>query len=754
MCISWRPARFFIRAEECGLHYETGGKGVRLLNKRLKDNMKVRIGIDVGGTFTDAAAIDNETYELIGSVKVPTTHRAKEGVAAGIVEVLHKIMEQCHIRPEEVVFIAHGTTQATNALLEGDVANVGIVTLGKGLEGMKSRGDTSIGAIELAEGKFLKSENEYVDTASGNLEAEAEKAVDGLLKQGAESIVAAEAFSVDDPANENAVVNICSRKNVPATATNDISKLYGLKIRTRTAVINASIMPKMLEAANMTQQSIMNADIKSPLMVMRCDGGVMTVDEVRNRPILTILSGPAAGVAGALMYEKLTDGIFFEVGGTSTDISCVKDGKVMIRYAEVGGHKTYLNSLDVRTVGIGGGSMVEMKNGAAVDTGPRSAHIAGLDYEVYTSPEKITDPRLVAVRPMPDDPEYACIECSDGTRYALTLAGAANVAGYCKEGDYAFGNADAAKKAWTPLAESMGCTVTEAAEKVLLFAAAKNGKVAEQLIKDYGMDPRNTVFVGGGGGAAAVVPHLSKTLGHKWRIAKNAQVISTIGVALAMVRDMVERTVQKPTDEDIISVRREAEKKAIQDGAAPGTVEVSVEIDTQRNLLRAIAVGTTELRSKNMMNRKLDLDHLLAIVAENLDMDRKLLSVPAENGLMYAVLAEKTEKKLFGLTKKITHPLRLIDEEGVIRLQKNNAWVRQSSVAEWKNDVNWMTEELTVYNDGGTNLPNIYIVMGRRIIDLSGMQTPSQIESLASVELGGLAPDERLIVAATKRVDA
>ena len=86
--------------------------------------MKVRIGIDVGGTFTDAVAIDNDTYEVIGVVKTPTTHDAKEGVAAGIIQVLHKVMEQCHIAPEDVVFIAHGTTQATNALLEGDVAKV------------------------------------------------------------------------------------------------------------------------------------------------------------------------------------------------------------------------------------------------------------------------------------------------------------------------------------------------------------------------------------------------------------------------------------------------------------------------------------------------------------------------------------------------------------------------------------------------------------------------------------------------------
>lgn len=716
--------------------------------------MKVRIGIDVGGTFTDAVAIDNETYELVGQIKTPTTHNAVEGVAAGIVQVLHKIMEDCHISPEDVTFIAHGTTQATNALLEGDVAKVGVVTLGSGLQGAKSKSDTNIGDIELAAGKFLTSENEYVDTAQSDVANAVKTAVEKLKDKGCASFVAAEAFSVDDPTNENLAVEICGKENLPATATNDISKLYGLKIRTRTAVVNASIMPKMLEAATMTDSSIKAADIKSPLMVMRCDGGVMTVDEVRNRPILTILSGPAAGVAGALMYEKLTDGIFFEVGGTSTDISCVKDGKVMIKYAEVGGHKTYLNSLDVRTVGIGGGSMVELKNGKACDTGPRSAHIAGLDYEVYTDAEKIVEPKLVAVRPMASDPEYACVECAGGLRVALTMAGAANIAGYVRPDDYAYGNVEAARKAWKPLADNMDCTVEEAAKKVLEYAAIKNSKVANALMKDYEMDPRNTIFVGGGGGAAAVVPHLAETMSHKHRIAKNAPVISTIGVALAMVRDMVERSVTHPTDEDIISVRREAELKAIQNGAAPGTVEVSVEVDTQRNIVRAIAVGATEMRSRDRMLKTLSEDELLNIVAENIDLPKSELNVVAKNGSVFAVQATQQQKKLFGLVKKSVHPLRLIDNEGVIRLQKNNAWVRQSTVETWEKDLHWIMEELTEYNDGGINMPNVYVVLGKRVIDLSGLQSAEQLVSLGNVELAGCNKDEPLIVAATKRVDA
>lgn len=708
--------------------------------------MKVRIGIDVGGTFTDAVAISNETYEVLGTTKVPTTHDDPRGVAAGIIQALHKVLKDCSIHVEDVCFIAHGTTQATNALLEGDVAKVGIVTIGSGLQGAKSKGDTKVDNIELAAGKFLYTENAYADSTNADQISEAIKsALEELGAKDCKAYVAAEAFSVDDPKNEDLALSICAEQGVPGTATNNISKLYGLRMRTRTAVINASILPKMLDAANLTERSIKEAGIQSPLMIMRCDGGVMTVDEVRKRPILTTLSGPAAGVAGALMYEKLTDGLFFEVGGTSTDISCVKDGKVLVKYAEIGGHKTYLNSLDVRTVGIGGGSMVQIKDGKAVNTGPRSAHIAGLAYEVYTEPENIVDPVLKTVIPKEGDPEYGYIECANGKKYSLTLAGAANICGYVLEGDYARGNIESAKKAWKPLADNMGVSVEEAAKKVIEYAAIKNSAVAQALMKDYNMDPRTTIFVGGGGGASAVVPHLAEYMGHKHKIAKNAPVISTIGVALAMVRDMVERTIMNPTEREILEVRREAELLVLQAGANPESIEVSVEVDNQRNIVRATAIGTTELRTKGLLKNRLTEEELLDTVAENLDVTRDKLYFAGRNGSMFAVQYDRIERTML-IFKKKTTPMRLIDDEGVIRLQKRDGHVIETTVADYQKALRRFFNDYTVYDDRGKQLPNIYIILGKKIIDMSGLVEESQVLGIARTEMAAAKQDEKILV--------
>ena len=126
-------------------------------------NRAIRIGIDVGGTHTKAVAIDNNTNEIVGKGSVMTTHHHETGVAAGVVAAFQKCLAENSIRPEEVIFIAHSTTQATNALLEGDVARVGVIGIsGGGIEGFLAKRQTKIKNIDLGTGKFIEIDHNHM----------------------------------------------------------------------------------------------------------------------------------------------------------------------------------------------------------------------------------------------------------------------------------------------------------------------------------------------------------------------------------------------------------------------------------------------------------------------------------------------------------------------------------------------------------------------------------------------------------------
>lgn len=698
---------------------------------------RIRVGIDVGGTFTDAVAVDATTLGLVGQVKVPTSHHHEDGVAHGIVEALDRLLRQTGHAPADIAFLAHGTTQATNALLEGDVATVGLLGIGTGFPAVLTRRLAALAKLELTPGKRLPLLYEHIadpDDASA-----VRAAVDRLTEAGARALVATEPFGVDRPEGEQAVAEAARASGLPTTAAHEITSLYGLHKRTRTAVVNAAILPRMLATADLVDASITKAGVTAPLMVMRCDGGVMSLDEMRRRPLLTVLSGPAAGVAGALMRERVSEGVFLETGGTSTDISVVRRGRVAVRHATVLGRTSYLNALDVRTVGVGGGSMLRIAGGRVTGAGPRSAHIAGLPYACFATPDELRSATLTTVRPLPGDPgDYTVIDAAGG-RYALTMTCAANALGRVPEDDFAHADPETARTALAPLAAALGTDVATAATRFLDAGTDQVKSVVDTLVRAYRLDTDTAVLVGGGGGAASVTPHLAERAGMTGRIARHNEVISPIGVALALVREQVERIVPGAGQEEILAVRAEAERAVVAQGAAPDGVEVEVTVDPQTHAVRAIATGATELRTQDRTHRADDTERL-RLAATSLRTDPSLVRVLA--GTPAHTVYGTEHRRRF---RPARQPVRVVDADGVVRHHAPDARVETTTVAAAPEVLARLVAETTSYGDGGVRAPALRLLLGSRIADLSGVLDPQPLLALARSELRTRAADEPVV---------
>lgn len=732
-------------------------------------NGPVRIGIDVGGTFTDVVAIDQTTRELIGQLKVPTSHSAREGVARGIVEALERSLAAFQVRPEQVSFIAHSTTQATNALLEGDVATVGVIGIGQGLEGWLVRRATRIPPIPLTSLHRLTAPHVYLDLASlgsqdrtGAIDQLIEQAIGRLRAAGAEVIVASEAFGVDRTALEERVVERAQAMGLRATSGHEVSSLYGLRVRTRTAVINGAILPRMIETAEMTERCVRETGITAPLMIMRSDGGVMSVAEVHRRPILTMLSGPAAGIAGTLLHERVSDGIFIEVGGTSADISVIRDGSPATRPARLGGHRMYVDTLDVRTLGVGGGSLVRVildgqRPVALADVGPRSAHIAGYGYVCYTDPARLAGAVLEIAQPTDRDArDHIVFRLPDGQRVALTTTCAANCLGLVSPGQFAYGQRASAQLAFHRLAEAFGSRASgeEVARQVLTIACRKIRETLEHLMVEYRLARDQVVLVGGGGGGAVLVPFTAEMMSLEHRLARNAEVISPIGVAMAMVRDTVERTMVDPTPDDLVRVRREATEAAIAAGAVPGSVEVEVEVDPRRNLVRAIAIGATELRRDASEASRQTTEQCRQVAVRSMRLPETAVHLLAEAGSFLVFGAAAPVPSRFRRWRDRGELFRIVDRTGVVRLQRQGrAVVLRSTPRTVREELTRAVESLTDYGDAGRTLPDLFLLYGTRLANFSGLATLEQVLTLVEVELGGLDPDFPLgLVACAKEL--
>ncbi|QIK68819.1 hydantoinase/oxoprolinase family protein [Erysipelothrix sp. HDW6C] len=705
-----------------------------------------RIGIDVGGTFTDAVIIDNKTLDVIAMKKTPTTHDSEEGVAKGIITIIRELMEAYQIQPEEIVFISHGTTQATNALLEGDVAKVGIIGMG---DGASAKTETNVLDLELAQNKYLQVNHVFIPSKDVS-DVAINNAIDALIEMGSEVIVASEAFSIEKPEHEEMVIAAAKKRGYYATGGYQISQLFGLKLRTRTAVVNGSLIPKMMETSDMTEKVIKDLGIKKDLMIMRADGGVMTIDEVRKRPILTMLSGLAAGIAGAIMHEKISEGVFLEIGGTSTDISVIKDGQVMIKNASVGGHKTYLKSVDVQTTAIAGGTMIRSRNGEVL-VGPRSAHLAHLPYECFDFPEdtQITIERMQPKASDPDD--YVVAVDGNGKRYAFTVAGAANYLGYIDETDYSCATSTGYKAAWEAFAAFQGTDPVTLATECLDKAAAQVWKIVQELIQEYELEMSFLSLYGGGGSAGVLTHYLGKKYDVKSKVVNNAPYISTIGVALAMITETIERSVVNPNDEDIKKIRTDIIDKMLEMGALRETIEVAIEVDSLNHILIANATGTNEINANDKTIETKSDDELKSIAIGSLGFEQADAEIVCRNESIVGIEVVKQEKKLFGMMRKKTQAAVVLSGDGIVKYRRLGGELFYGQKQQFEEIMTHIMDNYSSFSDAGQTIPELHMFVKYRSFDYSGLMNKEQVEEIATMDLEGIEDDERIIFLVTRR---
>ena len=319
-----------------------------------------RLGIDTGGTFTDAALVDG-TGRLVASVKAPTTHH---DLITGILGALKGILEKAalaQISPSDISVVSLSTTLATNAMVERTGTGAAIVLVGfdsataARIDGL----DRAVDVLHIpgghdAHGKSLK-ELDVTVLAAG---------LDRLASQSVDAVAVASMFAVRNRAHEVAVRDAIAADprfaGVPVTCTHDLTGRLNGPRRAATALANALLTVPVSSLLDAFQSGAEAVGIHAPLVVVRSDGSVMSLSQARERPVDTILSGPAASLLGGLQLSGVDSGVVVDIGGTTTDVAVVSNRIPVLSDdgAVVGGTATMVRSPLITTEGLGGDSEV------------------------------------------------------------------------------------------------------------------------------------------------------------------------------------------------------------------------------------------------------------------------------------------------------------------------------------------------------------------------------------------------------------
>ena len=341
--------------------------------------MSFILGVDTGGTYTDAVILEDEE-RVISFSKSLTTH---SDLSLGIGSAIQKAIGQKNIEPEKISLVSLSTTLATNALVEGQGDRVALVMIGFKESDLEKH--SIFDALKGDPFLVLSGGHNYAGLEKSPLD---KNDLENWISEvkGASAYAVCSQFAVRNPEHELEAAKIIRKlTDKPVSLSHQLSaKLNGPK-RALTAVLNARLIALIDLLIIKAEHVIKDLGIQAPLMVVRGDGALISAAQAREKPIETILSGPAASIVGARWLTDESEAIVSDIGGTTTDIAVLTGGKPAIdpRGASVGPYRTMVEAVAMYTFGLGGDSEVYLKQ-------------EGLGGDIFLGPKRVTPVSLAA----------------------------------------------------------------------------------------------------------------------------------------------------------------------------------------------------------------------------------------------------------------------------------------------------------------------------------------------------------------------
>jgi len=346
--------------------------------------MAVGLGIDTGGTYTDAVVLDRVSGHLLAKGKALTD---RSNLARSVLEAVLAVGKEAL----KADVVALSTTLATNAVVEGRGADVGLIVAGAEIEW----------PLPPAQVRVVEGGHRINGEAAAALDVEAVKEAARYFQGRVEAVAISTYLSVRNPEHElEAKAIVEGITGVPVVCGHELTTALGFRERTVTAVLNARLIPIIKELLAAVKSALADIGIKAPVMVVRSDGSLVDETEAWMRPIQTLLSGPAASVLGAVFLTGIENGMVVDVGGTTSDVAVVLEGRPTLNRegASVGGWRTRVRAADMTTIGLGGDSYIWRDRDHNLRVGPK--RVAPLSWLAYEYPEVLKELELIREDPV------------------------------------------------------------------------------------------------------------------------------------------------------------------------------------------------------------------------------------------------------------------------------------------------------------------------------------------------------------------